>query len=299
MFQRLLIPLDGSQLSEAALEPARFIAGRLGASVTLLHVIEQSPPEEVHHQSHLQRPGQAVAYLGDVASRQFAAPLSAAAHVHETPVGNVARSIVEHAQSELQADLIIAATHGGAGARRLLFGSIAQQVAAEASVPLLLIRPGSPQFKLKRLLLPLDPDSAHDVILPFAEELARAFDAELELFSVVPTAATMGGEQAAAANLMPGTARAYLEMRAANAARDIEAHRAALQQAGIGATVSVARGDPVGEIVKKAEATSADLVVLTTHGRAGARAFWARSVAPRVVEKVFTAVLLFPLRRVG
>ncbi len=53
MFKHILVPLDGSKLAEAALPAAVSLAETLHAPVTLLHVIEQDAPEEVHRDRHL------------------------------------------------------------------------------------------------------------------------------------------------------------------------------------------------------------------------------------------------------
>ncbi len=52
-----------------------------------------------------------------------------------------ARSIVDHSADEFQPDLIILCAHGNSGMHNLLFGSIAQQVAAASGTPVLLIKP--------------------------------------------------------------------------------------------------------------------------------------------------------------
>ena len=56
MFKHILVPLDGSNLSEAALTPAAILAEKFKAPVTLLHVIEQGAPSEVHADRHLTKP---------------------------------------------------------------------------------------------------------------------------------------------------------------------------------------------------------------------------------------------------
>ena len=59
MFKHLLVPLDGSKLSESALPAAVHLAQALDASVTLIHVIEKDAPREVHKDRHLTDPEEA------------------------------------------------------------------------------------------------------------------------------------------------------------------------------------------------------------------------------------------------
>ncbi len=295
MFKNILVPLDGSALSEAALGPARLFAERLDAPVTLLHVIEQDAPAQVHAERHLTNPEEAEAYLRQVAERTFPTGVRVKTHVHVAPVTDVARSIVEHADLEFKPDLIITCTHGRGGVRDVLFGSIAQQVIAQGTTPLLLIKPGIDAFQMTSILLPLDPDSFHDESLAPGEFLARTFHAKLQLLSVIPTYGTLTGEQAAASSLMPATAQAVLDLREENARTHLNQHVQELRQDGLGASAIVARGDPAPTIVKTADASEADLIILSTHRRAGMGAFWARSVAPKVAQLARTPVLLFPL----
>ncbi len=68
MFKNILVPLDGSKLSEASLAAAVVLAQTLKSTVTLLHIIEQDAPTEVHKEHHLTKPDEAEAYLEEVAA---------------------------------------------------------------------------------------------------------------------------------------------------------------------------------------------------------------------------------------
>jgi nucleotide-binding universal stress UspA family protein len=298
MFKHILVPLDGSHLSEAALAPAALIAKTLGIPVTLIHIIEQGAPSEVHKDRHLTKPDEAQAYLNDVAQRAFPSEIKVETHVHSAAVEDVAQSIVQHAQEEFAPDLIVMCTHGKSGMRDLLFGSIAQQVVAQGRTPLLLIRPteAKPTFELKRIFVPLDSESIHDDSLPLSEELARAFEAELYLLSVIPTFGTLTGAQAATGSMLPAATAALLDIKEENATEHLQEHLNALHAAGLNASAEVARGDPAIVIVKTAERTGSDLIVLSTHRKAGMDAFWARSVAPNVANRSTLALLLIPMK---
>ena len=107
MFKHLLVPLDGSRLAEAALPAAAFLAARLGASVTLIHIIEHDAPQEVHGEHHLTSGDEACAYLEAAARHmQEHAPgvtLDVERHVHTAEMKDVAQG---HRR-----------TRGGVGAR--------------------------------------------------------------------------------------------------------------------------------------------------------------------------------------
>ena len=298
MFKNILVPLDGSKLAEAAIPIAASLAKTLNAPVMLLHIIEKDAPQEIHKEHHITRADEASAYLEEIARRGFPAGAKVERHVHTAAIKDVAASIVEHAMTEFQPDLIVMCTHGQNGVRELLFGSIAQQVVAQGKTPLLLIKPdvdSSRTFKLDEILVPLDSGPVHDDSLPITQELAKAYGANICLLTVIPTFSTVAGETAAASSLLPATTSAMLEINVENAKTDLQAHLDELKQAGFKGKAQIARGDPATEIVNLSERLKADLLVLTTHRKAGTSAFWARSVAPNVTRRARIPILLIPL----
>ncbi len=298
MFKHILVPLDGSKLAEAAVPIAASLAQTLNAPVTLLHIIEQDAPQEIHKERHITQADEASAYMEEVAKRGFPSGVKVDTHVHTAAVKDVPASIVEHALMEFQPDLIIMCTHGRGGVRDLLYGSIAQQVVAQGSTPLLLIQPGAENpgpFKLENILVPLDTGPAHDAGLSIMQELAAAYKSTIHLLTVVPTFSTITGETAATGSLLPATTSALLDIDVENAEEDLLVHMDELKQSGLQVTAEVARGDPATEIVSIAARLHTDLLVLTTHRKAGAAAFWARSVAPNVVRRARLPILLVPI----
>ena len=141
MFKRILVPLDGSNLAEKVLPFARYLAERLQATLILFHVVEKDAPNEIHGQHHLREVAEARAYLDQMAVQLSSAGVSIMQDVHEVQEAGVAQTIRDHAE-ELQADLIVLCAHGNGGLRDMIFGSIAQQVIRQGTVPVLFIRPG-------------------------------------------------------------------------------------------------------------------------------------------------------------
>lgn len=297
MFKNILVPLDGSNLAESALPPAASLATTLGAPVTLLHVIEQNAPHEVHHDRHLAEPDEASAYLRDVVARTFPPGVKVETHVHSAEVKNVAASIIQHT-GEFNPDLIVMCAHGKSGFRDLIFGSIAQQVLAGSLTPLLLLQPKPAQirtFAIRRILLPLDGESIHDDSLPYAERLAKLYGAELYLLTVIPTLGTLTGEKAAVSVLLPTTTTAVLNIKEETAKEHLQVHLDQLLKAGCKAKAEIARGDPVTITVNVAKHIDADLILLSTHIKAGMNAFRACDVAPNAARWTKIPILFVPL----
>ena len=299
MFKNILVPLDGSKLAETATAPAASLAETLDAPITLLHIIEKDAPQEVHSDHHLTQADEAVSYLKDVASKAFAKNLIVDTHVHTAEVQDVAASIIQHASEEFNPDLIVMCAHGHSGFRDLVFGNIAQQVLAGGQTPLLLLQPKSAEsrpFTLRRLLVPLDSESVHDESLHFALELAKAYNAELYLLTVIPTYGTLTGKEAAVSSMLPATSTAFLDIQEETAKEHLQSHLNEFIATGYNVNAEIGRGDPAEVIVNTAARVGADLILLSTHRKAGMNAFWARSVAPNVVKKTHIPLLLVPMK---
>lgn len=298
MFKHLLVPLDGSRLAESALPYAAFLAEKLGATITLIHIIEKNAPKEIHSEHHLTDPDEARSYLNEVAQRFFPPDIPVESHVHTSLVSDVAKSIVEHV-AEIQHDLVVMCTHGHSGLREWITGSIAQQVIGRGDIPVLLVRPDEsedqPAFACRKLLIPLDGNPDHEQGLPVAAELAHVCEAVLHLVMVIPTYGTLAGTQAAAAKLLPGTMSAMLDMSEKSGEDYLRRHLEHWIDSGITVTAEVARGDPAQTIINTALQAKADLIVLGTHGKAGTDAFWSGSVTPKISSRCRIPLLLVPV----
>ncbi len=296
MFKHLLVPLDGSSLAEVALPYAAFIAEKLGATVTLIHVIERNAPQTVHGTPHLTDAAAAQRYLDDVAAKAFPPGARVERHVHTSEVSEVARSIVDHA-GEFKPDLIVMCTHGSSGLRNWLFGSIAQQVISLGNTSVLLIPPqeeGQPArpFSCRRVLVPLDGDASHEHGIQVAVDFARICSSGVHLLMVVPTPETLTGQRAAAGRMLPGATAELLNMTEQRATEYLRSQVAKLLPSGLAITAEVIRGDPAKTIVNTAHNMGVDLIVLGTHGKAGMNAFWQGSVAPKVLRQSQVPLLL-------
>jgi nucleotide-binding universal stress UspA family protein len=146
-FRRILIPLDGSALSEQILEPAVELGGMAQAEYTLLRVAEPfvltsyAPLAQVSRlDEHLTQEGVAEArhYVERVAAdlRTAGQTVYIRAVLAEQP----AVAILDEARRE-EADLIAMTTHGRSGLTRLLLGSVADKVLRGSALPVLVQRP--------------------------------------------------------------------------------------------------------------------------------------------------------------
>jgi len=183
---RILVPLDGSKLAEAILPVAASFAQKLEASLTLLHVLEQEPPRDVHGEPHLARADAAESYLEERARGLRVAGVAVEVDVHERPVANVAAAIDRHAH-EHDADLIAMCAHGRSNPLDRLLGSIAERILRGGGAPILLrtVRePSDEPFELRNLLVPIDFEHDVEEALSVVRLLVAAYGARVTLLSV-------------------------------------------------------------------------------------------------------------------
>jgi nucleotide-binding universal stress UspA family protein len=294
--KRLLVPLDGSRLAEAALPMTARLAAACGAAITLLHVIERDAPSRVHGERHLADRADADVYLAEIARLWTGDGPPVEFHVHEAPVGDVARSIAVHAE-ERASDLVVLSTHGAGGIRDALWGSVAQRVFQLSRRPILLVRAHwvIQLFTPRTIMVPLDGTAAAEAALPLATTLADATDVHLRLVMVVPTLETAAGEQQPQATFLPATTRALLEAEHTRAVAYLEHLAASIRSTGVPAFAEVRRGAPVAELAADTVEHADGLVVAATHGRAGLQAVWSPSVAASLLRRTGAPVLLVPI----
>ncbi len=293
----ILVPLDGSKLSETVLPMAALLAQQNHARLILFHVIEQNPPDTVHGERHLTGEMEASAYLDQV-SRGLSDEIIVDRHVHTIAEKHVAESIVEHSR-ELGVDLIAMCAHGQSGLQKRIFGNIAQEVLNLGDVPVLLI---SPEKELKVescacqcILVPLDRDPDHEAGLNMAVELSQTCHASLHLVLVIHELSSLPGEQAASAVLLPNATSALLELDCEEGEMYLAKLMGRLLDMKIPVTGEVQRGDPAKQIVRSAKEFHADMIVLGTHSKTAMDAFWSGSVTPKIATQTHLPLLLVPV----
>jgi nucleotide-binding universal stress UspA family protein len=237
---------------------------------------------------------EAQAYLEPLAADLRAAGLRVEVHVHVAREGDVARSIVEHAD-ELGCDVVALSTHGSGGWRELWWGNIAQQVLRRGRQPVLLVPAhlaGGAGWSLRTVLAPLDGTAHHAEGLPAARCLASTFDAELRLLVVTPTAQTLTPEQARARRMLPGTMRAVLRLAEEGSHEYLAQVVGECERLGLRVVGEVRRGEPASAVLDATDRLGADLVVMASHGRCGLDAWLEGSVAPQVAGRLGCPLLL-------
>lgn len=198
---------------------------------------------------------------------------------------------------EIKADLIVIATHGYTGYRRMFLGSTAERVVQHSASPVLVVRLHARHwngawhartrtgFRLAKILVPTDFSDCSKAAFAYAAGLARDFKAELRLVHVInPHWYPLGDKYSAldAAQLMEEASRAAQKRMYSIAATS-----------NVRYSVRVVHGSPATEICNAAN-EDFDLMVISTHGRTGLGHLLIGSTAEHVVRYARCPVLVIP-----
>jgi nucleotide-binding universal stress UspA family protein len=297
-FRAVLTPLDGSDMGEQAIPVSASIAGRSGAALHLVTVLEPFGPlmlptevpvpqvqEETRHR------------LMECLTRASGLARSKGAPVVKTALleGPVAKSLARYVAAE-GIDLVVMMTHGRGGLSRLWLGSVADRLLRTVSVPLLLMRPaGHPQpISHHRFLVALDGEIEQEVLeaaLRFAELLPGA---TMILARVVESPIPGSTPQA----VYPTHFGLECGERQELEARKYLARVKARLGPSVPVTTKVYVGGPVpDQILNLARAAEADLVVMGTHGARGLERLLLGSVADKVIRQSELPLLVAPILR--
>jgi len=199
--------------------------------------------------------------------------------------GSVARSIVEVAQKE-QADLIALATHGRTGFRRLVLGSVAEEVVRRSAVPVLCYpRLAKEPAGTRHIVIATDLEQGAQAFGPVAE-LARRLGARVTLVHVVSEPYARPSDTPLTPPMVRPETSGHERARAA-----IQLRFAPLVEGLTWEPHVVTHADPARGVLAAAEALGADVIALATGGRSGVSRLALGSVAETVLRHSFVPVL--------
>ena len=143
-FNNILVPVDGSETSFAAIDKAASLAKAFGSKVTVVQVLTLDPYVAAEYISIsqtnelIERARKALQESLNQAKEKFAEyGVEVDTKILEGQV--IQREIVKEAE-KIAADLIVIASHGRTGIKKLVLGSVAQSVLAEGTIPVLIVR---------------------------------------------------------------------------------------------------------------------------------------------------------------
>jgi len=299
MYNRMLVPLDGSETAEVVLPYAKEIAGQLGTEVVLLHIsspgMKDFQPMIRTYVEHAAEKVQSVA-----ATTQQGRP-SKPLKVHgELVVGYPEEEILRYID-EKAIDLLLMASHGRSGRKRWTIGSVAERVLRSARIPALLVPAGVPgqvpfdQWPTRSLIVPLDGSELAEAVLPHAQTLAGVTNAQVVLLRACepPAMPTYYSPELSEIPLHWGQ---YAQQETARCKEVSTKYLASVEErfrtAGMGVRSEILVGKAADEIVSYASKTPYSLIVMATHGRSGVSRLVYGSVALSILVGVSNPILL-------
>jgi nucleotide-binding universal stress UspA family protein len=300
MFNRILVPLDGSPVAEHALDTAADLAHRAGATLLLAHA---NTPDNYIYVEGMPVVDEAGNTLYGTHEHEYLRRMSKRAR--ESHALNTEIRVLEHTGSssaemladyiaEAHADLVIMTTHGRGGMERLWLGSVADALVRTTHVPILLLRPdgpGSILASIHRVLVPLDGSALADKVLTKGLQLAELLGVPLDLMTVVPVSVGMTVSPYGA----PGMAQdASFERRMEEAQNYLDSTAKTLPpHAGKVKTHVAVSGHVANSIIETAQNAPGTLIAMTTHARRGLQKLFLGSVADKIVRASNGPVLLY------
>lgn len=309
MYSKVIVPLDGSELSERSLPHARLIAGALSLPIELVEAFDVLP-SAMHTASAMfatermleEARTQSGHYLEQVRTELVGMGYAATA---TTLPGAPASAIVDWVGGDPEA-LVVMSTHGRGGIARWALGSVADKVLHSIPNPMLLIRSDSGKaaaaIEPKAVMAPLDGSTLSELSLEHAAIMAAALKSQIMLLRINPDAelyrqylrpAARGATETADSDWAP--VEELVEADANDARMSLErAARRLANEFGFGGDVAyrTLESRNVAEAIVDTAATEQAMVVITTHGRSGINRLVLGSVTDRVVRHSDVPVLV-------
>ena len=279
MYDRILVPVDGSDSATAALDHALEIASDHDAPVTLLYVADTNEPSQTRVGTDvvdvLEREGEEI--VSDARERAADSDASVTTDVVQ---GVPHEAIVEYAGTK-DVDLVVMGTHGRDGLERYVGGSVAERVVNAAPMPVLTVRSDdapTPTYPYESVLVPTDGSDHATAAVRTGAAVADRHGATLHLLAVL--------EDGLLGSIGSDDDR---ERQARDLLADAESTAI---DAGAGDVVTaVESGSVPEEIVASADDAAIDLVVMGTHGRTGLDQRLLGSISERVIRTAPVPVL--------
>lgn len=279
--QKILIPLDGSEVAEKAVFSGEELARRLGSELLLFSVCGNGESSEQSLASYLQRKVEGLQLSG----------------IKSTPViarGDAPNQILDFSEKN-GVDLIILSTHGRTGVSRWPLGNTCSKVIHESYIPLLLIRGLTTVLgdrSAHRMLVPLDGSRRSESTIPYIASLIETIGHEVILLRVNEAAETHG-------EIVDELVPCWEQFREEALSRTdkvireyLEGIRQRLEAIDAEISCETLAGKAAPEIIRYAEEKDVALIIMSTHGYSGFTPWQLGSVSRKVIEGSTKPILL-------
>lgn len=272
MYEKILVPLDGSEVAEQAIPYVEQIAKKLKSEVIMMTACLPGDPVGRPLAEYVERIAEKIKSL-KIKTRSVCV------------AGEPATSIINFAEKN-RVGLIVISTHGHGGSSNWPLGSIAGKVVQRSNIPVFLIRSSkagkvTPDSKLGKILVTLDGSKFSEAILPYAEKLARTMKSEVTVLRVAEPARL---PQLSAYRDREQYEKEFMTRMVKESKRYLTRKKNALSRKGLKVNSVLLEGKAVEAILEYTEKKQFNLIALTTHGFSGITKWAYGSVASRMIE---------------
>ena len=292
--KKILVPLDGSKLSEKVLDHIEVLAKKANTEIILLRVVPFSWPSEFIHVREMgdKMDKEASDYLFSIESKLGEKGIKGEVCVKE---GN-APEVICNVAREKGVNLIAMSTHGRGMVGRWALGSVADKVIQISHIPVLLYRSSGekiPDSHYMNILIPLDGSRLSESILPHAKRLVELFKAKVSFLHVINTDLTESF----------AVLKDSIQQEEEEIIEKIRSYFSTLEkrvkETGTSYELVIKKGNPAETICDFASENEIDLITMSTHGHGGISRCFLGSVADKVVQSSSRPVLLIKAKEEG
>lgn len=291
----VLVPTDGSDGALAGAKRGVDLAATAGATVHVLSAVDTSEIEGVASVLESDVDEQQAALEADAESAVESVATMARDRYPELEVTTTTEfgapfQVIDRYVDANGIDAVAMGTKGQTGVRRVVLGSVTENVLRSVSVPILVVPPAASDTPLtedavENVLLPTDGSDGAAVAVDWGLTLAESFDAMVHAIYSVDTSRFPP-------QMAPGQILSELESPGEDA---LEAVRERARDRGVSLTGTVATGPPARVILDYAGDNEIDLVAMGTHGRSGLERHFLGSVTENVVRNAELPVFCVPM----
>lgn len=266
--REVLVPMDWSDLSTAALSYAGVFHERFGSRITVLHAESLEAPPYFTREQRDELLAQAKAAREAALEHLAQEAESILGFRPSTRIveGPASRAILAAAEG-IPADLILMGSRGRGGVEGLFMGSVAERTVRQSKVPVLVVGAVTGTMGFRRVLCPVDSGPVSRKALAYAAAVAESFDSDLTILHAREDAATEDG-----------CPEVTDELR----------RRCRVEEV-------VRRGDPAENIVRAAHMDDHDLVVMGVEWKSSLWGELVSSTTDRVMRIVRKPLLVVPM----
>jgi len=282
MFERMVLLLDTSEPAEAVIPYAVHLASKMGSELDVVNVIEGEASSERLAKAYLDK------IVDDIKEPGIRKKRSVILR------GKAADQILDYVERN-KIDIIASASHGHSGIRKWFIGSTVDKIVRGTKVPVLLVHSKEKgsitrQAAFTHVLLPLDGSKAAEAALPITESIANKIKVRVSLIRAVsPLVDQYAGPPEGYVVDYTGKVMQALEEEATDYLKQTAK---LFEEKGILVSTTMIMGSPATEILKYIEKQKVDLVIMSTHGRAGFGRWILGSVENKILHSVEIPLLI-------